>query len=347
MNLLKKIVLFACVIPFGICHAQFPDNDVDIEQSPINGISLVSMNKFFSDAELEPICDIHANWVSVIPFAFLPALNDPHLVFDGEWQWLGERIAGTNEAVKLLHNTSISVMIKPQIWVGQGEFTGKISMISEADWLTFEVAYADYILKFAELAEKERVELFCIGTEMQEVIKQRPLFLTNLIDSIKTVYSGKLTYAENWDSYTEVNFWNQVDYIGIDAYFPIASGDNPSEKMLRSGWERREIEIKAYAEKQNKQVLFTEYGYRSIASCAEAPWDYSQKSKISEHAQCKALNALYEVMWDKPYFAGGFLWKWYPDHVNSGGHKSDCFTVQNKKAEEVVRRRYHQSINGK
>jgi hypothetical protein len=39
---------------------------------------------------------------------------------------------------------------------------------------------------------------------------------------IRKIYTGKLTYAANWDDFDKVPFWKELDYIGIDAYFPLS-----------------------------------------------------------------------------------------------------------------------------
>ena len=335
----KAIFLFGLLVFFS-CGSQTGHVELPVNEKKMNGLSLVSMNKFLDKDEVLPILKTNANWTSVIPFAFLPAENAPGLVFDSEWQWLGERIAGAEEAVRLMHTNGISVMLKPQIWVGRGVFTGKIQMQNEEDWKQFEEEYADYIMAFGKLAEREGVEMLCIGTEMHHVAVDRPAFWKELIRDLRAIYSGKLTYAENWDCYAEVPFWEELDFIGVDAYFPIAEGNNPPEKKLYDAWSDLESELSEFAAKSDRKIIFTEYGYRSISTCAEAPWNYKSESKVSEEAQCKALSALYDVMWDKSYFAGGFLWKWYPDHANAGGSKNSMFTVQNKKAEELVRKRY-------
>jgi hypothetical protein len=88
--------------------------------------------------------------------------------------------------------------------------------------------------------------------------------------------------------------------------------------------------------------LFTEFGYRSIQKCADEPWSYdrSKTDLQSQEAQARALKVLFETFWDEEYFAGGFLWKWYPKHAKAGGSRDTMFTVQNKKAEAVVRKAY-------
>jgi hypothetical protein len=61
----------------------------------------------------------------------------------------------------------------------------------------------------------------------------------DLIKKVRAVYSGKLTYAENWDCIDKVLFWDQLDYIGVDAYFPISKKKKQKMKEIRAGWKKR------------------------------------------------------------------------------------------------------------
>jgi Glycoside Hydrolase Family 113 len=306
----------------------------------INGLSLVSMNSMFETTQVDPILKLNANWVAVIPYAIMSSKNKPELSFDVEWQWIGERSEGIRRSIQILHEQGLSAMVKPQLWVGHGEFSGHVIMRNEEDWIKLEEGFKEYILTFAVIAEEEGAEMMCIGTELNRFVSNRPLFWSNLIDEVRKVYSGKLTYAENWDSYENVDFWGKLDFIGVDAYFPIARGKQPSKSKLIKGWKKIEVGLDSLASMTKKQIIFTEYGYRNILGCAKAPWDYGRKGERNENAQVKALLALYDVMWNKDYFVGGFLWKWYPDHLNAGGKSNDLYTVQNKKAEITVREQY-------
>ena len=53
--------------------------------------------------------------------------------------------------------------------------------------------------------------------------------------------------------------------------------------------------------------------------------------------QAMALEALLKEFMPQPWWQGGFVWKWFPDHPNAGGENHTGFTPQNKLAEEVLR----------
>jgi hypothetical protein len=42
-----------------------------------------------------------------------------------------------------------------------------------------------------------------------------------LIADARTVFSGRMTYAANFDEYFDVSWWRYLDMVGINAYFPL------------------------------------------------------------------------------------------------------------------------------
>ncbi|MBT8295060.1 MAG: glycoside hydrolase, partial [Gramella sp.] len=91
--------------------------------------------------------------------------------------------------------------------------------------------------------------------------------------------------------------------------------------------------------------LFTEYGYRSIDHALREPWNSQNNlTGINQELQARALKVVYEEFWDENWFAGGFLWKWH-QYEHSGGANDNMFTPQNKPAEEVIQRYYHNFRN--
>ena len=92
-------------------------------------------------------------------------------------------------------------------------------MKTEEDWLVLEASYENYLLEYARVAEEVNAKIFCIGTELEKFVINRPNYWQSLIAKIKTVYTGKLTYAANWDEFKRVPFWNELDFIGCRCIF--------------------------------------------------------------------------------------------------------------------------------
>ena len=201
--------------------------------------------------------------------------------------------------------------------------------------------YSEFILEYAKLAQELKAELFCIGTELEKFIENRPEYWSNLIAEIKTVFKGKLTYAANWDEFKRTPFWDSLDYIGVDAYFPVSASKTPTVAECIDGWKTHKELMKSVSMKHNKSILFTEFGYRSVDFSGKEPWKSDRNmTQVNLKAQDNTTRALFETFWNEDWIAGGFLWKWYHNHENSGGENNARFTPQNKPVETTIKTYY-------
>lgn len=309
----------------------------------INGISFVASPNPVDSTHIKPVIKVNANAAAIMPFGFIKDLNHPEIIHNTNRQWFGETRAGAKQYISELKKANISIMIKPQIWVWDGKFTGGITMESETDWKTLEDSYTNFIMEYVGLATEVNAEVFCIGTELESFIKNRPQYWKTLIKNIRKIYFGKLTYAANWDEFWHTPFWNEIDYIGIDAYFPISNMQTPTIENAIKGWETHKQGLAQFSKKYNKPILFTEFGYRSVDYTGKAPWRYDRSmTSINMSAQVNATTALFEALWKEDWFAGGYLWKWFTDYDKSGGLKNNQFTPQNKPVEAVIKKYYSQ-----
>jgi hypothetical protein len=309
-------------------------------QNKINGISFVASNRAITDKAIVPVVAVNANWVALMPFAFMKTISDSEIEFNSLYQWLGERKEGVEKTATAFKKKHIQIMLKPQIWIPEGGFTGNIKMKNETDWITFEKNYEKFILFYAQLAQKSHCEMFCIGTELNSFITARPSFWNALIVKIKKIYTGKITYAENWDTYKNVPFIKSLDYIGVDAYFPLDKEKTPTQKSIELAWQPIQKQLKKLSEIHNKKILFTEFGYQSKDFATSTPWDHSKTSLPNLKAQENALKTILTIFWNKDWFAGGFLWKWYDNHSEVGGEIDTDYTVQNKPSEKLLQKFY-------
>lgn len=307
----------------------------------INGVSFVAARHEVDSTHVKPVVNVNANYAAVMPFGFVRELSKPEITHNTERQWFGETRAGTKQYIEELRKKGIKIMIKPQIWVWRGEFTGYIEMQSEADWKTFEDEYSEFILTYADLAKEINAELFCIGTELEYFIRARPEYWKGLIKKIKTIYKGKLTYAANWDEFKRTPFWRDIDFIGVDAYFPVSDEQTPSIETCMAGWEKHKTLLKKYTDSIKKPILFTEFGYRSLDYAGKKPWNSDHTlQQVNLEAQVNTTKALFETFWKEDWFAGGFVWKWFTFHDKAGGNEDSQFTPQNKPVETVIKNYY-------
>ncbi|MGC1516547.1 MAG: glycoside hydrolase [Maribacter sp.] len=330
---MKKIgIVLLCILQCS-CSGQ--------TSKKINGVSFVASRQEVKLADVNELGNIYANSAAVMPFGFIRDIDEPKIIFNTERQWFGERREGAKQYIELLQANGISVMLKPQLWISRGVFTGTLKMKNETDWQELESSYRAFIITYAELAEECKVALFCIGTELQQFVVNRPEYWAALILEIKKVYKGKLTYASNWDEFDSVPFWKQMDYVGIDAYFPLSETKNPTVDELVLGWQPWKIKIVRLSEEMERPVLFTEYGYRSMDFTAKKPWlvDRSDERPNME-SQVNAKKAIFKVFWDEKWFAGGYVWKWFIDHHKAGGADDNRFTPQGKPSLKIISEQY-------
>ena len=344
MNTFRRIIfypllfLFSCMTtnqhtPQETQEAFFP------EIKKINGASLVASMQPLDDSEFIKLKALSVNYVCLLPFAYVQE-NVPRVFYGSGHQWWGESPPGISCCIEMAHRNHLQVMIKPQLWVSHGTYTGELKFGKEEDWVEFEKSYSNYIFQLLHIADSLHAELFCLGTELDQFVKQRALYWSTLIDSARKIYSGKLIYASNWNCYEDFPLWNKLDAVGINAYFPLSDAVTPAISELLEKWNPYADHLKLFAEKNKRPILFTEYGYRSIDHATCKPWESYTDGKTNFTAQQNGYEALYQKFWAEPWFAGGFFWKWFDEHTPADIPLEADFTPQHKPAEEVIRKWY-------
>ncbi|HAD96153.1 MAG TPA: glycoside hydrolase [Cryomorphaceae bacterium] len=332
----RPLIVF--LLSLGISCGQQPTVEEEVNDI-MRGVNWVSPSKAIEPGAFDPLVRLRADWVAIIPYGFIGD-EKGQVFYNLDWQWWGEKDTGVATMSQYAHAHNLEVMLKPQVWIRHGDFTGDYSPATEEGWRQLEQSYYNYILHFARLANSLNCGAFCIGVEWKNFHEQRPEFWSLLIDSVRANYSGKLTYAGNWDSYQSFPHWNKLDYIGIDAYFPVSGAKTPTVQQCKDGWAPWLVSMQEHQRKVNKPVLFTEYGYRSSDHCADKPWHMEHYEGVNLEAQQNAYQALFETFWEQPWFAGGFIWKWHPDHEHAGGPQNNRFTPQNKPVAQTIAKWY-------
>jgi hypothetical protein len=309
----------------------------------VRGLNFVAPPEPFSNNPMTDVKSVGADWIAVIPYAYTWG-GQPIVRYNVSGrQWWGERPEGCAKTVDLAKEKGLKVMLKPQVYV-PGSWTGALDYSAE-DWAIWEKAYEDYILPMAEMAQEKNVDLFCIGTEFKIGVQKREQFWRDLTKKVRARFDGKLVYAANWDEYEIVPFWDAVDYIGVNAYFPLSDEETPNVKSLQKAWKPILNQLRSFAQTQNRPVLFTEFGYLSVDKCAHKTWELEKNIRsrsINEQAQANALDALFATFWNEPFWAGGFLWKWFPNRRGHEGYFDRDYTPQGKQAEVTLKHWYQQ-----
>lgn len=316
------------------------NNPPQTDYPKINGLTLVAPPNPFDTNPMPPILEVGAGWIAVVPYGFTPANQSKVYFADQSWKWWGETTEGVTKTVQLAHSAGLKTMLKPQIYI-PGGWTGSLEFQSDNQWIEWETGYTNYVLHFAKIAADNNVGLFCIGTEFNKAIQKRPNFWIELIQKVKAIYPGKLVYSANWDDWEHVPFWQHLDYIGLGGYFPLVQTHTPTPESLQKAWKPIRDRLCQFSTAQKRPVLFTEYGYLSVDSCSWRNWELEQKIKsrnINQQAQANCLDALHDVFQPEPWWAGGFLWKWFPNGEGHEGYPERDYTPQLKMGELVLKK---------
>lgn len=293
-----------------------------------------------------PLVKNSIDWISQTPFAWQSNPHDPNIRMNtGNNSWWGESDEGIAATTALAREQKIKTLLKPHLWV-RNSWPGEIKMNSDKDWGDWFANYQSFILHYALLAERNKIEIFCIGTELA-VASTYETEWRKIIKAIRKVYSGKLTYAANFnEEYEQLKFWDALDFIGIQGYFPLAKTKHPAMQVLTDSWSRHVQAIEKVHKQYNKPIIFTEIGYKSTDDAAIEPWKWPQENREatpSDETQARCYEAFFQTVWKKEWLAGVYFWKWYP-HGEHSLQKID-FTPQGKLAEEIILKNFSDSYD--
>ncbi len=313
-----------------------PAENLIVAAEKWKGVCWVGSRQPLTGGEVQALLSTGANALSQTPFGWQGAKDAPEISWDmsNERRWWGETPAGIEATYDSTASKGIMNMMKPHLWV-RGSWVGEIEMKNEEDWKTWFENYQAFILDYAKLAEKINMPMLCVGTELEKT-SQRDKEWRAIIAEVRKVYSGKITYAANFTEFDKVKFWDALDYIGVQAYFPLAKDHNPDLEELKESWESHLPKIEKVVRKYKKPVMFTEIGYCNTVDAAVEPWVWPNERKeieFSEEVQALCYEAFFQTAWQKSWMAGVFFWKWYPERHE----REPDFTPQGKQAEEVMR----------
>ncbi len=308
---------------------------------------------------LDTLASLGTSHIAVIPFAYQRGFKSDSVSFNPLTNWYTESDAGISELADEARSRGMGVILKPHIWVGryssaEGQTRDKIGYDNEEQWAKWERSYERYILHHAHLANAIEADVLVVGTELMSVATLREDFWRKLIADVRLIYPGKLTYAANWyQEYERVKFWDALDFIGVQAYFPISDAPNPNLERLTEGWSKHHPPLEKIATKYDKPILFTELGYRSVGYAAEKPWVWASREEqgVQEpdyKLQADLYDAYFSSSWEMPWMAGSvfWLWEWHGPPSNTRRRRRSKeldFTPQGKPAVEVMKRWFNEA----
>lgn len=244
-------------------------------------------------------------------------------------------------AIRKAKALGMKVMLKPHVDVNDGSWRGEIIA---SDWAAWFASYQTFINTYATIAQAEGVDLLCVGTELAKASSRTSDWQT-VISNIRSIYNGQLTYAatafkgDGLDEFVKIQWWNSLDFAGLDAYFPMTGKIGPAIDEITLSWSNNKNGVDVlklitdWQKTHGKPVLFTEIGCTNIAGANQDPAKFDWSNPVtSNQEQADYVEAMFQVLSANTDFLVGFFW-W-----RLAFNSSDRFAFENRPAGEAFRK---------
>ena len=294
----------------------------------------------YSAELLDELARMGVNWISITPFGRIWSLDSTHIQMDFEAPYPDNR-AAVRRMIRQAHARGIRVMVIPHLWVETTGWRGEIDPGSPEGWKEYQESYRRFVTSWARDAAAAGAEAFSIGVECKSWSGRFGEYWRSLIDEVRGIFPGLLTYSANWDEAEDVIFWDQLDLIGINAFYPLADHSAATFEEYVEGARAIVPGVEALAEVLEMPVLFVEVGYTTRRDAAVEPWlwpDGMQDVAVDEHEQARALAAMFEAFLPHEWFAGFFVWRYYANIDDVSQEAIWGFSPHAKQAEVLLDR---------
>lgn len=285
----------------------------------LRGVSLAMENSLeggyhapMLDRQLDRLAALGVNAVSLMPFAYQegPAVPRLHMLNASPES---ETDVGLVHAVRRARAHGLRTLYKPHVWVGGGSWPGDVAMPDEAAWQAWWRDYRRYVLHHAVLARWSGADVFSIGCELSGTLGRAEDW-RRLIAAVRRVFPGQLTYAGNWSGDLErAPFWDQLDLVGVDAYFPLSADPAAGRAELARGAAAVVARLAAASRSLHRPLLLTEVGFAASRAAWTAP--HREGGTPSQADQAAAYSALFRALGKPPWLAGTFIWKAFSGEI--------------------------------
>jgi hypothetical protein len=294
-------------------------------------------------ATLHEVRDLGANWISLTVFGRVYDLHSSSVdpAFEAP---LPETLTNLSRATKLAHEAGLKVMLVPHLWVESGQWRAELDPGTDEGWTRFQKSYGSFVKTWAAWAEAHQVELLSTGVELRFWVtsSRAPTFI-DLLDEVRGLYHGPLTYASNWDDADDTEVWRHLDLIGINGFYPLHWEKNPTNEQLSRGAQEAARRVRELIHRHEKPVFFNEFGYTARKDSMVEPWLWPEQLGdvgLDESEQSRAYAALLSEVRGIEGFYGTFVWRMYADVADLSQEPTWGFSPWGKRAEDVLRAAY-------
>jgi len=280
------------------------------------------------EADLDRLVALGSNTVVLVPTWYMERADSNRIEPDDSKT---PDDAGLSQVIASARAAGLKVMLKPHVDVLDGTFRGDIQPSDPEAWFR---SFGSFVGRYADIAASGGAELFAVGTELKSLSTDTEAW-NSLIDAVRKRFPGEITYAANWDEVWQVQFWDRLDMIGVDAYFPLSQeGERPTPESLASAWQPNVDGLAALSDQWGLPVLVSEIGYPSQVGSTAHPWEVRNGDPPDQQLQAMAYEAAFDAFSDKPWLRGILWWSWRADPKAAEQLELE-YTPEGKPAEAV------------
>lgn len=290
---------------------------------------------------------VHATAISVSPFGYISGATDPSIQHPYRLRGRGDDGEETDESLVAItsraHDLGLNVLLGPHLWgrVWCGDWRAD----NEADWARLFREYRKFAMHYAALAAYTGADLYQVGKELKGT-SGREAEWRELINAVREIYAGPITYGANWDEYGGIAWWDAVDLIGVNQYRPISDDAVLQPAEMKNSMRMAADDLDSLASRVGRPYMLTEVGFTASRSAYLEPWKSYEES--SGEADFMLQASLYESMLEtyagRPRCRGLFWWKWFTrlESNNRGRNRYD-FPPYGKPAEQALAKSFGQT----
>lgn len=253
----------------------------------------------------------------------------------------GETSDALRTDIERAHEHGMVVMMKPHIWPAGG-WRGELAPNpGDGGWEAWFESYTAFMMHWARLAESTGTEWLVVGVELKTATLTETDRWRALITELRTVYSGHLTYAANWDEVSQVQFWDDLDAVGVQMFAPLADEGAPiTRDTVVEAANRWLTDFSRVADDVGKPLILTEAGVINREGSLVRPYEWpNDRSEVATEMgnthQRWAYEAIAETFGAAENVIGIYWWKVFTD-LNSNEEGDVGFVPLDKPAEQVL-----------
>jgi hypothetical protein len=287
-----------------------------------------------------------ATWVALTPFGRLWSLTSTTIRLDFESS-LEESKRDVLAMIGQARQRGLKVVVIPHIFVERsglqgdesGSWRGDFDMKSRRLWAKYHASYRQFVLTWAKVAQQGGADALSIGAECTSWSGRFGGYWRSLIHDVRREFGGKLTYSANWyDEVYNVLFWDELDFIGINAFFDLAQHDNASTEEYAASARQYAQQVGEFSKLMGKPVVFMELGYTSRPNGGVKPWKWPENVgtvAVDEDEQSRSFEAITQAFLTEPWFAGFLVWR-YPANLRDLQEPRWGYSPYEKKADDTL-----------